>query len=137
MKQKEYASFELADIGTRFLAIVIDGFILGIISGILLSILRNPGGVVGFLIGLLYYWYFWTRNNGQTPGKSIMKIRVIKKDGTPITDADAIVRGIGYSISGAVFGLGFLWALWDDQRQTWHDKLASTYVVKADSEVTV
>lgn len=137
MKQKEYASYELADIGTRFLALVIDGIILGIISGILLSILRNPGGVVGFLIGLLYYWYFWTRNNGQTPGKSIMKIRVIKKDGTPISDADAIVRGVGYSISGAILGIGFLWALWDENRQTLHDKLASTYVIKVDSEVTV
>ena len=137
MKQKEYASFELADIGTRFLAFFIDGIILSIIGGVLFSFLRNPGGVVSFLIGLLYYWYFWTHNNGQTPGKSVMKIRVIKKDGSPMTDADAIVRGVGYTIGGAVFLLGFLWAFWDENRQGWHDKLASTYVVKADSDIVV
>ena len=34
-------------------------------------------------------------------------------------------------VSGAVLGLGYLWMLWDAEKQTWHDKVAKTYVVKA------
>jgi uncharacterized RDD family membrane protein YckC len=137
MKPKEYASYELADIGTRFLAALIDVLIVGFFSGIIFSIFSNPGGVLSFLLSVGYYWYFWTHNKGQTPGKSLMKIRVIKKDGSPIQDADAIIRAVGYYISAAFLLLGFLWAFWDENRQGWHDKLASTYVVKANSEVVV
>jgi uncharacterized RDD family membrane protein YckC len=135
MKQKEYASYELAGLGTRFIALFIDGCIIGVIGGIIFSILRDPGGIVSFILYVGYNWYFWTRKNGQTPGKSLMKIRVIKKNGMPIQDADAIVRAVGYYFSGIVFGLGFFWAFWDEDRQTWHDKLASTYVVKVNSEI--
>lgn len=130
MKEKEYVSYELADMGTRLIAAIIDGVIVGVINGVLFGILRDP--VVGFLVGLGYFWYFWTRNNGQSPGKSVMKIRVIKKDGTPMKDADAIVRFFGYYISAAVLMIGFLWAIWDENRQGWHDKIASTYVIKAE-----
>jgi len=40
-------------------------------------------------------------------------------------------------VNGLVFGLGFLWAFFDDRRQGWHDKLASTYVVRASEKVKV
>ena len=33
-------------------------------------------------------------------------------------------------VSGLACGLGYLWMLWDPQRQTWHDKAAGTYVVR-------
>jgi uncharacterized RDD family membrane protein YckC len=124
-------SFELADIGTRFFAAIIDGIILGVITGILTSIAREPGFGAGFLISLAYEWYFLTRRAGQTPGKSVMKIRVVKTDGTPIDDATAIVRYVGRYISGIIV-IGLLWALWDEQRQGWHDKVASTVVVRAE-----
>lgn len=130
---KETVSYELADIGTRFIAAIIDGFIIGLVNGLLFGAAKEAGGILSTIITFGYYWYFWTRNNGQTPGKTLMKIRVVKKDGTPIRDADAIVRVIGYYISGAIFLIGFLWALWDENRQGWHDKLANTYVVKAES----
>lgn len=124
------ATYELADVGTRFIAIIIDSVILGVITGILSSF-GNSGYGLSFLAGVAYQWYFLTRNNGQTPGKSLMKIRVIKVDGTPISDTDAILRYIGYIISGFVFFLGYLWAIWDENHQAWHDKIAKTYVVKA------
>ncbi len=123
-------TYDLADIGTRFVAILIDGLIQGVITGALFGIGRTAGGGLGIIITLAYNWYFWTRNNGQTPGKSLMNIRVIKADGTPITDADAIVRAIGYYISGLVLGLGYIWAIFDANNQAWHDHLAKTYVVK-------
>jgi len=37
---------------------------------------------------------------------------------------------IGRWLSGLLFGLGYLWILLDKDRQAWHDKLASTYVVE-------
>jgi uncharacterized RDD family membrane protein YckC len=60
----------------------------------------------------------------------LMHIRVIKKDGSLIDDATAIVRYIGYYLSCLIV-IGILWAFWDDKKQDWHDKIANTLVVKA------
>jgi uncharacterized RDD family membrane protein YckC len=123
---------ELADIGTRFFAVVIDSIIIGFVGGFFGARGEWFGaGLISFLIGVVYYWYFWTKHDGQSPGKMLMKIRVVKANGAPMTDADAIVRAVGYWINSAVFMLGWIWALFDDRRQGWHDKLAGTYVVRA------
>jgi len=125
-------SYELAGFGDRFIAIIIDGIILAIVAGILGGILGSfiLGNTGSFIIGIAYNWYFWTRKNGQTPGKSVMNIRVIKTDGAPLSDADAVIRYVGYYVSGFILMLGFIWALFDSNTQGWHDKIASTYVVK-------
>ena len=120
---------ELASLGNRVVAALVDGFIISIITGVL-SRFGGPGLGLSFVISLAYTWYFLTRQNGQTPGKSLMKIRVVKKDGTPIDDATAIVRYIGYYVS-CIIVIGILWAFWDDKKQGWHDKVANTLVVKA------
>ena len=86
-------------------------------------------GWVGRILSVIYHWYFWTRRNGQTPGKFALGIRVIKADGTPINDMDAVIRAIGYNVSWIFFGLGYLWAIFDKDKQSWHDKMARTYVV--------
>jgi uncharacterized RDD family membrane protein YckC len=131
-ESSDSVTYELADVGTRLIAIIIDGIILGVIGGVLYGIFNGTtGSGLSFLVGIAYNWYFWTRQNGQTPGKSVMKIRVIKTDGGPISDGDAILRYIGYYISGFVLALGYLWAIWDENHQGWHDKIANTYVVKA------
>lgn len=115
----------------RLIAIFIDTLILGFIGGALFVGARGPGGVVGFAIGVAYQWFFLTRNNGQTPGKMLMNIRVVKKDGSAIGDADAIVRYVGYYLNTAIFLLGWLWALVDRDGQGLHDKLVNTMVVRA------
>ena len=59
-----------------------------------------------------------------------MKIRVIDVDtGGPIGYGRAFVRYIGRILSAIVIFLGYLWMLWDRERQCWHDKLAGDYVV--------
>ncbi len=125
------SEYELADVSTRFIALIIDGIIISIITGALTGIGGTFGGGLGILIDLAYYWYFWTRNNGQSPGKMVMNIRVIKVDGSPLQDADAIIRFIGYIINSPLLLLGWIWAIFDADNQGWHDKLAGTYVVKA------
>ncbi len=137
MNEKVYSSYELADLGSRFIAAFIDGIILALVGSVVFSILRDPAGIVSLVLFVLYDWYFWTRYNGQTPGKMVMKLKVVKKDGSPIGDADAIVRAVVWHFGAAAFGIGLLWAIWDDNRQGWHDKMAGTYVVKANSEVVV
>jgi uncharacterized RDD family membrane protein YckC len=128
---KMVGSYELSSIGTRFIALIIDGIILGIITGALVGFGREAGGGLSFVAGVIYQWYFLTRREGQTPGKNVMGIRVVKADGSPLSDTDAILRYIGYYINTAVFGLGWIWALFDSNQQGLHDKIVGTYVVKA------
>jgi uncharacterized RDD family membrane protein YckC len=122
-----------AGLGTRFFALVIDYIILVIIGGLVSQIVDSEilGIGVGFLVGVLYNWYFWTRNNGQTPGKQVMGIRVVKADGSKINDLEAVIRYIGYHINTFLLLLGWLWAIPDGKNQGLHDKLVGTVVVKA------
>jgi uncharacterized RDD family membrane protein YckC len=124
-------SYELADIGTRFIALFIDSVVLSVLGSVSFIAAREPGVGVSFFIGLIYAWFFLTRSKGQTPGKALMKIRVIKTDGSPISDSDAILRYIGYLVNN-FFLLGWVWGLLDANQQGWHDKLAHTYVINAE-----
>lgn len=68
---------------------------------------------------------------GTTPGKKALGMRVIRENGgKPGLPAMMLREWIGKSISGAFFLLGYLWILFDRERQGWHDKLANTYVVQ-------
>jgi uncharacterized RDD family membrane protein YckC len=83
------------------------------------------------LIAVAYCLVFWTWR-GQTPGKMLLGIKIVRIDGSPLTFGRAILRlFMGYPISGMVFGLGFLWIGLDSRKQGWHDKIAGTYVVRA------
>jgi uncharacterized RDD family membrane protein YckC len=86
-----------------------------------------PLGAAGFILGLFYYVGFWLLA-GQTPGKAFLGLVVIRADGRPLRPWAAIVRWLGYWLSGILF-LGYLWILIDNRRQAWHDKLARTLVV--------
>ena len=134
--------YELAGLVERAAASLIDCFLLlALVIIILLAFTQLAGGMpthlhqfVGLAAPVAYHWYFWTRRSGQTPGKFALGIRVIKADGTALGDTDAVIRAIGYHVSAMLFGLGFVWALLDKNNQTWHDKLARSYVVRSDSQ---
>lgn len=123
--------YELASVPVRFVAIVIDAVILGLIGFLLSFVIGDLGNIVSMVIGLVYSWYFWTRKGGQTVGKQVMGIRVVKEDGGPLNDTDAILRYIGYIVNSFTFLIGWLWAIIDSKNQGFHDKIAKTYVVKA------
>ena len=83
-----------------------------------------------FFVGLLVYHIgFWTWKQ-TTVGGIICQLRVARVDGSPISFADALVRGLASIYSLAVLGIGALWILKDPENQAWHDKIAGTYVVK-------
>ena len=82
--------------------------------------------VINLLVSIGYNIGFWVLS-GQTPGKRVLGVRVMRKDGTRLTLGNALLRQVGYWIS-AIFYLGFLWILFDNKRQGFHDKLAGTIV---------
>jgi uncharacterized RDD family membrane protein YckC len=88
--------------------------------------------VIAVLVGTwapaIYALFFWS-TTGQTPGKAMMGVRVVRLDGKPIGLWTAVRRIVGYGLSLAAFGVGFLFILSDDRRQGWHDKIAGTCVV--------
>ena len=120
---------ERAGFWRRFAAAFIDGVLLGIVSWVLGKLLGTTGSVLTLLIGIAYYTYFHGKT-GQTPGDAALSIRVVgKDDGAPIGYGRAFVRWLVSIVSGIVILLGYLWMLWDSEKQTWHDKAANAVVV--------
>lgn len=122
-----------AGIGRRFLALLIDGIIIGIIGSILYSSFGSGGGGGStFVLDLLYEVVLLALWGGQTLGKKICGVRVVDAaTGGPIGIGKALVRTLVKDILSPILLLGYLWAIWDSRKQTWHDKLAGTIVVKA------
>lgn len=79
----------------------------------------------------LGYPIYFIGKSGATPGKKIMKIRVVKADGSAVGYGGAFLREVvGKFISGIILLIGYFWMLWDPNKQALHDKIAGTYVVK-------
>lgn len=131
---------EKAGFWLRVLALTIDEFILVIITFILLQAIKYFASVnlaQNLLYILLfyelldynYYTLFWVYS-GQTPGKRIMKTKLIKVDGTVFTYKDAFIRYWIWMIGVALLGIGYLWIAWDKNKQGWNDIASKTYVIK-------
>ena len=67
--------------------------------------------------------------DGYTVGKKIMGIRVVSANPGKVDWVRAFVRSVSKILSSFLL-LGYLWMLADEDSQTWHDKLAETYVVQ-------
>jgi uncharacterized RDD family membrane protein YckC len=65
---------------------------------------------------------------GQTFGKELIGVIVLKSDGHILDLRTSLIRSIVALGSALPLGLGFLWMLWDKQGETWHDKVAGTRV---------
>ena len=84
-----------------------------------------------FLVFVLYVWQL--TKSGQTFGRKIVGVRVIDEaTGQPPGWGKAIGRSLFAAfISGQIVYIGYLWMLWDDKKQTLHDKVTSTHVIDA------
>lgn len=77
------------------------------------------------------YFIGSTARWGQTAGKKLLGLRVVRADGGPVGGGQALFREtLGRLAAGFLLGLGYLWAVWDTDGQGWHDKLAGTVVVR-------
>jgi uncharacterized RDD family membrane protein YckC len=119
----------------RFGALLIDGIGLTVINFALRAAVGvGLGTALGILIGLAYYSYFEGSAAGQTIGKKLVGIRVIDfNTGGPLGYGRAAIRYVASFLSSIAIGIGFLWMLWDPEKQTWHDKLSSSVVVPVSS----
>ena len=118
----------------RFAAAFVDGVLLTVVNLILrligLSASAEEG--VSLAVALAYFTYFHG-STGQTPGDAALGIRVVDlREGTgrPIGFGRAALRWLVSIVSTIVILVGYLWMLWDPQRQTWHDKAAGSLPIK-------
>jgi uncharacterized RDD family membrane protein YckC len=133
--QTSSGSVEYASFFTRFAAALLDGLIVGIPLNIVLGILGiNESGRSGIvMLATWAYSVYFISNKGATIGKNIMKIKVqsLETGGNPDMVSAILREVVGKLLSGAILLLGYFWMLWDDKKQTWHDKVGKTIVVKA------
>ena len=116
----------------RSLAYVIDGALLTLVSFIIAVIVRdqNASTATDFIIDLGYFSYFWSSlGGGQTPGMRVFRLRIVRVDGTPLSVVGALLRFVGLIISVIALGIGVFWVAFDANKQGWHDKIASTFVL--------
>ena len=122
----------------RFAAAFIDGIVMVVVPVVVIIIGAVSGSrgvlvlgyVLAFVFWIGYEVYFHGGPTGQTLGKRAMQIRVVDfATGGPIGYGRAFLRFIGRWISGLFCYLGYLWMLWDKEKQCWHDKMANDVVV--------
>ena len=120
-----------ASFGRRLVAFLLDSILIGIVTGILTAFMsRNAANGVGLLIAIAYFAFFEGGASGQTLGKKALGIRVIDfSAGGPIGYGRGVIRYLGRILSTIPLLLGYFWMLWDREKQTWHDKFATSVVV--------
>ena len=130
--------------GKRAGAFLIDMLIYGgllLVYGLITSSAGSsatPQCMATLLLLASFYFYLIrpTAATGQTFGKRTLGIRVVNRDGDPPGLGRALIRyvlgfGVEVVLAYVLVGfLGLLWPLWDKDKQTWHDKIAGTYVVE-------
>lgn len=112
----------------RLGAVVLDAVLVGILCGFLSNIWHNFGSAFPFWFAA-YNVAMWA-TKGTTIGGIICGLKVVRLDDRPVDWGVAIVRGLSAFLSLAVAGIGFIWVAFDDEKQSWHDKIAGTTIVK-------
>jgi uncharacterized RDD family membrane protein YckC len=115
----------------RFAGAFIDGIVVGVATGILKAALgTTTGSSLGLVVGAAYFTAFVGAERGQTLGQMTLGIRVLGLDnGASIGYGRAFLRWVMSIVSAIVLLLGYLWMLWDKEKQCWHDKAANAVVV--------
>ena len=108
------------------------GLVLGMYSPDAVEISNRFVVATGLIVSVLYYVVAWAKGGGQTIGNFSCMMRIVGTNGQPIGWGKAILRYVGYYISGIPLAIGFIWAAFDKRRQGWHDKIARTYVIESD-----
>jgi uncharacterized RDD family membrane protein YckC len=133
----------VASLAQRRLAGVLDLLFLGVTCAGFLGLFRSLGGqitfdktdgVVYFAVMYLFYSLYlslFTTLAGATPGMQLRCLTIVRLDGSLPDTRQLVWRSFGYVLSGATLMLGYIWALWDEDRFTWHDRISQTYITAA------
>jgi len=143
-RSPQYGFPLLATYGQRVGAFLIDiGIPGGLLAVVLIAALATRDVmVIGFVypaaavVGpafLLWNSGYRQGRSGQSLGKQALGARLVgARSGEPVGFGRAVARQVAHLLDGLPLGLGYLWPLWDEQRQTFADKVCSTLVVQAD-----
>ena len=82
-----------------------------------------------FLVAFIFFAWFWT-HNGQTLGMRTWKMKLVSENGLIVSWKSCLIRFVVAIFSWAIFGIGFLWSLWDKQNRTWHDIASKTKLIR-------
>ena len=140
--------YDIAGIGSRFLAALVDTFFISIIELLVMlpvlfflgsqTIAENLTTWVAALLSLLAFVFFWGYYiffeliwNGQSPGKRIIGLRVVRRDGTPVTFSEVLIRNLLRIIDllPTGYGVGLIVMFIDSQSRRLGDMAAGTLVV--------
>ena len=123
----------------RFAAVLIDGLILWLPSLALGVVVRGQGVVLGggILLGFLYKPFFDSSMLRGTPGKALMNIEIRSENGDTLTFKQAVIRFFCSYLSGLILCIGYLMQPFTAKRQTLHDMIAESVVVKKESSEDV
>jgi uncharacterized RDD family membrane protein YckC len=135
--------FPLASLEDRRESLFIDAACLAFAYGGFLALFGSLGGHFAFdklsaavcfsTFAFVYLQYFglFTIFGGSTPGMMVKGLQVASFTGDLPTPRQYGLRAVGYVLSVATCFLGFLWAMWDEDGLTWHDRLSETYLTPA------
>ena len=110
---------ELASMGQRAGSWLVDGVLQAI-------------PYVGFVIQIVNWVKF---RRGSTIGLGLLGARIVRENGDVSGFFHTFVRSVAAVLSIIPLGLGYWWAFWDPGRQTWHDKIMHTYVIRDTPEL--
>ena len=106
-------------------------FAAAFIDGIIFTGVGVFTAGVGSLLWFVYEAVLVSQWEGYTIGKKVLGIKVVSASGGGVDILKAFIRTLSKILSSFLLCLGYLWMLWDEKSQTWHDKIADTYVVEA------
>jgi len=144
-RAEKYGCYPVASLDERRLAALIDLICLVFAYGGFLALFGSLGGqftvsklsaaVYAATLAIVYLQYFalFTIFGGTTPGMMLRGLQVTSFDGDPPRPRQMLLRSFGYVLSAGTFFLGFLWACWDEDALTWHDRLSRTYLSVAET----
>jgi len=117
----------------RFFAAIIDGIIMWIPNAVFQYLVGDI--FIGYIASIVFNWLYYTlleSSEGQaTIGKRALGLKVTNLNGERISFGQATGRYFGKILSTLIIFIGYLMMLWDENKQTLHDKMAGTLVVKA------
>jgi uncharacterized RDD family membrane protein YckC len=141
--------YPVAPLGDRQLAGIIDAACLLFAFGGFVALFGSLGGQLTLskmnaavylaALGVVYFQYFalFTVFGATTPGMMFRGLQVMSFSGEPPTPRQLLVRSAGYMLSAGIGLIGFLWAVWDEDQLTWHDRLSKTYLSSAQTYAEV
>jgi uncharacterized RDD family membrane protein YckC len=133
----------VASLNERRKAGLLDALFLGLTYIGFLGLFRSLGGqllpekgdaivyLAAFFLFYALYFFLFTTCAEATPGMQLLCLTTVRLDGTLPDTRQLLWRSFGYVLAVATLMLGFLWALWDEDHFTWHDRISQTYITGA------